>query len=300
MKVLNFGSLNVDYVYRVDHIVRKGETLSTQSRQEFAGGKGLNQSIALANAGLEVFHAGCIGPGGEFLLDVLKNAGVDVTFVKRMADTPVGHTIIQNSDDGDNCILLYGGANQAVTREQIDAVLEHFQPGDYLVLQNEISNLAYLFERAVAKQIQIVCNPSPMNETVKELPLEKAAYLFVNEIEAGQLLGADSGSERELVGALSRRFPRTRVILTLGKDGADYIDGDKCIHQAIFPVKAVDTTAAGDTFTGFFMGGILGGQSPEEALRYASKAASIAVTRRGASPSIPTAAQVRAELDGQA
>ena len=104
MKILNFGSLNIDYVYKVDHIVQRGETQHSISRSVFSGGKGLNQSVAMAKAGLPVYHAGCIGAGGEFLLDVLHESGVDTSLVKVLQDTPSGHTVIQNSKDGDNCI----------------------------------------------------------------------------------------------------------------------------------------------------------------------------------------------------
>ena len=122
MKVLNFGSLNIDYVYRVDHILVKGETESSFSRNIFAGGKGLNQSVALGRAGVNVYHAGCIGEDGRFMVELLNEAGVDTRFVKVLTDSPSGHTVIQNDKEGDNCILLYGGANIRVTKEQVDAL----------------------------------------------------------------------------------------------------------------------------------------------------------------------------------
>lgn len=148
MKILNFGSLNIDYVYKVDHIVQRGETQHSISRSVFSGGKGLNQSVALAKAGLPVHHAGCIGAGGEFLLDMLHESGVDTLLVKVLQDTPSGHTVIQNSKDGDNCILLFGGANQCITKEFCDEVLANFSAGDYLVLQNEISSIPHLIKKA--------------------------------------------------------------------------------------------------------------------------------------------------------
>lgn len=186
MKILNFGSLNIDYVYSVDHFVQKSETISSSQMNIFSGGKGLNQSTALGRAGAQVFHAGRIGKGGEFLVEQLKEAGVNTDLVVLDSQCSTGHAIIQNDAEGDNCILLYGGANQRITKEQIDATLDQFDAGDYLVLQNETSNLPYLMEKAAEKQMKIVLNPSPMDEKIKALPLDKVTLFFVNEIEAAR------------------------------------------------------------------------------------------------------------------
>ena len=292
MKILNFGSLNIDYVYKVDHIVQRGETQHSISRSVFSGGKGLNQSVALAKAGLQVYHAGCIGAGGEFLLDVLHESGVDTSLVKVLQDTPSGHTVIQNSKDGDNCILLFGGANQCITEEFCDEVLSNFYAGDYLVLQNEISSIPHLIKKAHERGMQIVLNPSPMTEEIKTWPLECIDYFFVNEIEASQLTGEASDDEDALVSGLRKTFPNAHVVLTMGKNGSCYLYGDTKLHQDAVRVKAVDTTAAGDTFSGFFLSGILSGRTPGEALELAAKAAAIAVTRPGAAPSIPTLEEI--------
>ncbi len=192
MKVLCFGSLNIDYTYKVDHFVKKGETLSSGSLQVFSGGKGLNQSIALARAGAETYHAGSIGEDGRFLLEQLQDAGVDTRYVTVLETVRTGNAIIQNDKEGDNCILLYGGANQAVTTDQADAVLEHFRKGDFLVLQNEINELAYIMERAHERGMKIVLNPSPMDEKIQGLPLGYVDYFMLNEIEASQILGQET------------------------------------------------------------------------------------------------------------
>lgn len=294
MKVLNFGSLNIDYVYKVDHMVQKGETELSTGRQIFAGGKGLNQAVALGRAGLPTYHAGSIGRDGYFLLDMLKEAGVDVSFVQVLDDTPTGHTIIQNDKDGDNCILLLGGANRAITREQVDKTIAAFEAGDFLVLQNEINHLAYIMEKAHEKGMKIVLNPSPMDETIAALPLEYIDYFFVNEVEASQLTGASRDDENALLAGLMRKFPGARVILTLGTRGSVYTDGETTVHADICKVKTVDTTAAGDTFSGFFLAGVIRGMEPAEALRLAARASSITVSRPGAAPSIPTMEEVKA------
>ena len=288
MKVLNFGSLNIDYVYRVPHFVQRGETLLSSGRGIYSGGKGLNQSVALARAGLKVFHAGCIGEEGTLLLDALRAADVDTTFVRVKSDVPSGHTIIQNAEDGDNCILLFGGANQSITKEQIDETLAHFEAGDYLVLQNEINLLEYVMLRAHEKGMRVVLNPSPMDEKILALPLETVSFFFVNEVEASQLTGVSREDAEALSDALAEKFPHARVILTLGTNGSRYICGEERVTQEAFPVQAVDTTAAGDTFSGFFLAGFIEGKTPKEALELAARASAVCVTRQGAAPSIPT------------
>ena len=141
MKVLNFGSLNIDYVYDVDDFVKKGETISSKDLNVFCGGKGLNQSVALAKAGAEVYHAGMIGEDGKFLLDLLKEAGVNIDNVVIRDDIRTGNAIIQRNKSGDNCIILFSGANRSITKDYVDRVLSGFEKGDYIVLQNEISEL---------------------------------------------------------------------------------------------------------------------------------------------------------------
>lgn len=296
MRVLCFGSLNIDYTYKVDHFVGKGETLSSESLQVFSGGKGLNQSIALAKAGADTYHAGAIGEDGRFLLKIMEDAGVHTEYVAELPDVRTGNAIIQNDREGDNCILLYGGANQAVTQEQVDEVLSHFQAGDFLVLQNEINELEYIVRKAHEKKMKIVLNPSPMNEKVTALPLDYVDYFMLNEVEAGQILGRavqDGYDGEALASALLARFPDAAVVLTLGGDGSVYMDREKTIRQPVYKVKAVDTTAAGDTFTGFFIGGIMNGLTVNEAMDQASRAAAIAVTRQGAAPSIPLLEEVK-------
>lgn len=295
MKVLSFGSLNIDYTYKVDHFVQKGETLSSESLQVFSGGKGLNQSIALAKAGADVYHAGAIGEDGKFLLAVMEKAGVNTSCVKILDEVRTGNAIIQNDKEGDNCILLYGGANQAITREQIDAVLAQFDAGDYLVLQNEINELSYLITKAHECGLKIVLNPSPMNEKILALPLQYVDFFLLNEVEAFQIMGWKADAEEDmdaLAAALQAKYPQATVVLTIGSAGSIFANGDKQFRQSSFRVKAVDTTAAGDTFSGYFIAGLLNGLSEEAAMERASKASAIAVTRPGAAPSIPTQDEV--------
>ena len=292
MKVLCFGSLNIDYTYKVEHFVQKGETISSQSLQVFSGGKGLNQSIALAKAGADTSHAGAIGTDGRFLLEQMEAAGVNTEHVAVLEDVRSGNAIIQNDREGDNCIILYGGANQAITREQADSVIGSFAPGDYIVLQNEINELAYIMEKAHERGMKVILNPSPMDEKIKALPLDYVDYFLLNEVEAGQILETDETDGEILADRLLERFPGAAIVLTLGSKGSIYADGTQKIRQQAYRVKAVDTTAAGDTFTGYFIAETASGQAPEKAMDLASRASAIAVTRAGAAPSIPLRKEV--------
>ncbi len=295
MKVLNFGSLNIDYVYSLDHFARKGETISSDSLDIFSGGKGLNQSIALGRAGACVFHAGAVGSDGEFLIRLMEESGVDTRFVKRLDTVRTGNAIIQRNKAGDNCIILYGGANRSITREQVDETLKFFEAGDYLVLQNEINEMAYIMEAASKKGMKLVLNPSPMDEQMLSAPLSLVDLFLLNEIEAGQILGCESTAVEngeDLCAQLAKRFPDASIVLTLGEKGSIYMGQGETICQSIYRTNTVDTTAAGDTFTGYFVSGILKGLPVKEAMDLASKASSIAVSRLGAAPSIPCLKEV--------
>ncbi len=289
MKILNFGSLNLDLVYQMPHFVRAGETLSSTSFTRSVGGKGLNQSVALAKAGAQVYHAGLVGEDGEMLRSFLQENGVDVRFV-RTVDAPSGHAVIQVEPAGNNCIFLYGGANQCVTEAFIREALEPFEAGDFLILQNEINDIGRIIELAADRGMQVVLNPSPIADNLKSLPLERISWFILNEIEGAELSGrSDAGDVLEGLTAL---YPHARIVLTLGSEGSVYAGEGRRVHQSAYRVKAVDTTAAGDTFTGFFFAAMAEGAPVEEALRRASKASAISVTRPGAAASIPTLDEV--------
>ncbi len=289
-RFLCFGSLNLDYTYRVSHFVRAGETLAASEVQTFCGGKGLNQSIALARAGGTVFHAGSIGQDGASLLEALSRAKVNTDFVTVLEQEKTGHAIIQTTADGENCILLFSGANRCVTKAQIDLVLERFDCGDMLVLQNEISEIPYLIRQAKNKGMRVAFTPAPMQEDVRSYPLEETDYILLNETEAAALAAAERSRKTtadDLADRLSETYPNVHFVMTLGSAGALCFHGQERVFQSAFRVKAVDTTAAGDTFAGFFLQSIAAGKEIREALATAAKAAAVCVTRKGASPSIP-------------
>lgn len=290
MKILNFGSLNYDNVYSVDHILVPGETLSAGKMETFCGGKGLNQSIALKMAGADVFHAGLVGEDGSLLLDLLKQNGVDVSNVKTVPGKS-GHTVIQVDSHGQNGILLFGGSNRRLTREWISKVFSGFSAGDMLLLQNEVNGIDYIIDLAYRKGMRIAFNPSPFDDAVKQCDLHKISVLLLNEIEGYQIAGVKNPDG--ILGFFKENYPNAAIVLTLGKDGVVYQDQKQRLSHGIYPVKVVDTTAAGDTFTGFFLACVMKNKPVQEALEIASKASSIAVTRKGAAPSIPALDEVQ-------
>lgn len=295
-KILNFGSLNIDYVYAVEHIVKEGETESSVDYNVFAGGKGLNQSVALSRAGGHVFQAGRIGTEGLFLKQALEQCGVNCQFL--FTDNSAnGHAIIQRAANGENSIVLYPGANYRITKTDIDHVLSHFEAGDILVCQNEISEMEYLISSAFQKKMRIAWNPSPITEIVNSIDFNMITWLIINEIEGNSITGEDT--PEKILNVLRKQYPNLRVVLTLGADGALYQDKNITVKQAHYTIPVKDTTAAGDTFLGYFISEIATAKNESEiqhALRLASMAAALAVSKDGAMPSIPVREEVECEL----
>lgn len=284
MRIYNLGSLNIDYVYDVDHFVSAGETLSSDKMQIFPGGKGLNQSVALARAGAEVIHGAVIGEDGGFLTEILSSAGVDTSRIETIPRR-CGHAVIQVDKSGQNCILLYPGTNRCIDRRYIENFLSDAERDDILVVQNEISGLDIAFETAHRKNMRIAFNPSPFHSDIKKLPLSLVRWLFCNETEGEALFG--SRDIREITERFITQIPDGDLVLTLGKDGSVFKNREKFIAQPIFETKTVDTTAAGDTFLGYFLASVTKGESVERSMEIASKAASVAVSVKGAASSIP-------------
>ena len=289
MNILNFGSLNIDYVYRVDTFLEAGETKLSKDLNLFCGGKGLNQSIAMARAGNTVYHAGLLGEDGQMLKDKLMDNGVKLDYLKPVSGKS-GHAIIQVADSGQNCILLYGGTNQALTVEFIDSVLDSFGPDTMLLIQNELNLTDYIIEKAARRGIPVAMNAAPMDDKVLSYPIHKLTWLMVNEVEGRALSGA--AADEDIIPALIKRYPGVNVLLTLGHRGSMCHYQGRTVACSAHHVHAVDTTAAGDTFNGYFLRGILNGLNVEKCLELATTAAAICVTRPGASDSVPMAAEV--------
>lgn len=292
MKIINLGSLNFDKVYDVPHFVSEGETILGLGYAEFLGGKGLNQSLALARAGAEVYHAGAIGPDGDPLRECLVESGVNVQYLQQI-ETVSGHAIIQNAG-GQNCIIVYGGSNQCVTKEYIASVLKNFAPGDVLLLQNEVSNVPFAIEEAKRLGLKVAFNASPITAELLSYPLDQVDYFIINEVEGKALAATQESDYEAILAALVARFPKATVVLTVGENGVLYQSGEKKARHKCYKVKVADTTAAGDTFCGYFLAGTAMGLSVEEILKQASMAGAIAVSKHGASTSIPVRSEVEA------
>ena len=294
MKILSFGSLNIDYNYKLDHIVAPGETISSHDLIVTCGGKGLNQSIALRKAGAQVLHAGIIGYDGDMLRKTLEDAGVDTTLLKIDPDSKSGHTIIQIEEKtAQNCIIVCPGTNGMVEKDFIDEVVSHFEPGDYAVFQNEITNVDYAMKSCREKGLRVVFNPSPMTKELAASDIyQYVDDLFINEVEGEQMTGTDD--PEAILQSLKESWPQCRVILTLGSKGAVILTEDGPYYQKAYPCEAVDTTGAGDTFSGYFTALSAAGKTPAEALELSCKASSLAVRKMGAAASIPLLEEVLA------
>lgn len=289
MKILNYGSLCIDHVYSVPYFVKPGETLSCTNYERHPGGKGLNQSLALAYAGADVWHAGMIGNDGIWLKELLTEAGVNTAMIQ-VTDTPSGHALIQVIPSGENAIVISGGANKTVKKDALDRVFAQCAKGDCLLLQNEISSMPEIMKTAKSKSMQVVFNAAPFTNEVLDYPLECVDLFILNEVE-GEALSGEKAPQK-IIESLLEKYQHASVVLTLGQRGAIYGDRDQTVHQDAYTVEAIDSTGAGDTFTGFFMSGWLAGKTANRCLEVACKAAAICVTRKGAATSIPSQSDI--------
>ena len=285
MAFLVMGSLNYDDNYFLDHIVMPGETIASRTMESACGGKGFNQAVALAKAGAEVYLAGLVGEAdGERICQEARENGIKDTFLRKK-EGYTGKAIIQIDQTGQNSIVLFGGANRQWTLEYVDKVLEHFQAEDILILQNEINVTAEIITKAWEKGMKIVLNPSPFEEKILNWPLEKVSLFLLNEVEGGQMTGEKE--PEKILKRLQAKYPNADFVLTYGEKGAWYVGNGETAYCPAKKVKVIDTTAAGDTFTGYFLSARGRGYGVEESLKKATAAAGEAVTRKGAAVSIP-------------
>lgn len=297
MAVINFGSINIDHVYSVDHFVRPGETLASSNYQQLLGGKGANQSIALAQAGADVKHVGSIHESDASFKQTLIKNGVDCRYV-RCHDVPSGHAIIQVTPSGENAIVLFGGANQTITPDTVKKALLDTGSSDWVLTQNETSCIDEVLRQAREKGLKVAFNPAPMSDNVHELPLDCVDLLIVNETEAAAITGQSSLDE--IVSCFQEKWQHAEVLITLGKEGVMMIRKDEVEKVPAFKVEAVDTTAAGDTFIGYFLSAYSNHTDARQALKRGCAASALAVTRQGAAQSIPSQQEVDRFLAKQA
>lgn len=276
--ILNFGSINIDNVYRVSQLVKAGETISAKSFERFLGGKGVNQSIAAHRAKGNVKHIGHIGRDA-WISDQLNTMEIDLDFIFE-SDHPTGHAIISVDDAGENEIVIFSGANTAFSLPACRGVLAQFAQGTpWIVLQNEINLSADLAKMAKEMGYKACYSAAPFDAVKVREILPYLDLLALNETEFADLQDALGKGPADLGIDI--------VLVTLGAKGAKLHMGDDVIFQNSFPVTPIDTTGAGDTFLGSFIARFDAGDDAATSLRYAAAASAIQVTRVGAAPAIP-------------
>lgn len=285
MAIWNLGGINADYVYRVPHIPAPGETLDGHSRQVFLGGKGANMSVAAARAGAHVQHIGAVGHDGRWAMDRLMEYGVDTrNIVQIEGDT--AHAIIMVADDGENGIMVYPGANRTILESHLQQALTQAKTEDWFVTQNEVNLQVEGAKLAHEMGLKVAYAAAPFDADVTSQMLPYLDFLILNEVEADQLASATGRGPADL--------PVKDVIVTLGAKGATWFGSSGQTHVAAFDVTPVDTTGAGDTFTGYVLAGLDRGHPMEQAMKTAAKAAALMVTRHGTADVIPELSEVQA------
>ncbi|GGA16802.1 ribokinase [Neptunicoccus cionae] len=278
--ILNFGSINLDLVYRVPHLPAAGETLASSSFEKYLGGKGINQSIAAHRSGAQTLHLGCVGPDGDWLREQIAGFGLSLDGL-RTVTTPTGHAVIFVDDSAENQIVLFGGSNQAFTTDQFEAALAQADPAtDWVLCQNETNNVPKMAQLAKAKGLRVAYSAAPFDADHAIPLLDHIDLLAVNEGEAAALQSA-LGKDIQSLGL-------PYLLITKGSKGATLYAGGQQFDQDSFTVTPKDTTGAGDTFLGAFVAELSASDDPAKALQFAAAAAAVQVTRAGAAPAIPT------------
>jgi ribokinase len=280
MTIFNLGSINADHVYRVPHLPGPGETLAAHSLQTGLGGKGANMSVAAARAGSHVAHIGAVGADGLWARDRLMEYGVDTRHIAQL-DVPTGHAIINVDDAGENAITLFSGANQAIKENAISAALSAGSTGDILVMQNETNAQLIATEVGSKLGFRVCYAAAPFDAEAVKAVLPFLDFLILNQIEAEQLETA--------LGLKIEDLKIEDIIVTLGSDGARWLNKTNGIYRKFDALKVtpIDTTGAGDTFTGYVLSGLDRGLSMGQAISLAMRAAALMVTRMGTADVIP-------------
>ena len=301
-KVAVLGSINVDTTYHMERFPEPGETLAAKDKSSAPGGKGANQAVAAARSGSQTYFIGMVGTDaeGKFMREALQADGIDTSHIGNDPHHGTGTALVTLDANGQNDIMVYGGANQAMTTanlKDLDALMEEV---DFLVTQFETPQEVALaaFKAAKAHDVITVLNPAPAKEILPEL-LAYTDVIAPNETESALLSGIEITDEASLV-QTAQAFQEkgvTTTLITLGSKGAFFATKDDHGIVPAFKVKAVDTTAAGDTF----LGALISQLDPAmtnlaDAIRYAQRASSLTVQRMGAMPSIPTEVEVTAAL----
>lgn len=281
MAIYNLGSINADLFYRVPHLPQAGETLAASSMLRGLGGKGANMSVAAARAAGRAIHIGAVGSGGKWAVDRLLEYGVDTRHISILEDVPTGHAIINVDDQGENAIVLLPGANHEITESAIGAALSEASPGDTLLIQNETNNQAFAAQIAQSLGVFVAYAAAPFDAESVQAVLPYLDFLILNTVEAAQFEQATGQSPEDL--------NEKMVIVTRGSQGCSFYENrsGNIRHFPALPVTPVDTTGAGDTFTGYVLAALDRGFPMPQAISLATRAAALMVTRHGTADVIP-------------
>lgn len=288
MTVWNLGSINADYFYRVPHLPEPGETIAAASLDRGLGGKGANMSVAVARAGARAAHIGAVGADGRWAVDRLMEYGVDTRWI-RETELPTGHAIINVDDSGENSIVIYPGANRDIPESVVGLALAEAEPGDILLMQNETNKQRFAAEIGSKLGLKIVYAAAPFSVAAITAILPQLDMLILNAVEMEQLHSATG-----LVPGPEMGVPT--VLVTRGADGCVLFEAKNEFKPQSFAarkVMAVDTTGAGDTFTGYFLAGLDRGMPVAQAIDLAMRAAALMVTRKGTADVIPDLREVQ-------
>lgn len=289
--IWNLGSINADNLYQVPHLPAAGETLAAAQYRQGLGGKGANMSVAAARGGAQVSHIGAVGADGRWAVDRLVEYGVDISHIATV-NTPTGHAVVAIDEHGENSIILFLGANHALTHGLIEQALTQASPGDWVVMQNETNAQSFTAKAAKSRGMKVLYAAAPFEAMAVKAVLDDVDILVLNEIEARQLTDSMKTTLAEL--------PVRDVIVTLGKDGCRWVsDGSERIFPA-YPATAVDTTGAGDTFTGYLAAGLDRNMPMPDAIDLALKAGALMVSRKGTADVIPDLKEIEKHQFGPA
>lgn len=302
-KIVIVGSSNTDMVVRVDHFPLPGETIIGNQFMTNQGGKGANQAVAVARLGGDTVFVARLGDDvfGAQSLQLLKQEGMDTTYVKLTPGASTGVALIPVDAKGENCIIVASGANALLSVEDVKAAEGEIKNAAILLMQLEtpLDSLMYAAELAHKNGVTVVLNPAPFpKEPLPAEFLRNVDIIIPNETEAAYMAGQQVTDEASALAVIKKiqAMGVEKVIITVGKLGAYTSENDKLVRVPTYETKAVDTVAAGDTFCGGVCVALSKGYSLIDAIRVGNKAASIAVTRMGAQPSVPKAEEVFGKL----
>jgi ribokinase len=291
VKMTIIGSSSMDLVVTASKRPNKGETIIGESFKTVPGGKGANQAVAAARLGAQVYMVGCVGDDvfGEEIIKNFTSNGVLITNVKPVTHSETGTAHITLAD-GDNSIIVVKGANNYVTPDFVEKALDVIRESDIVLIQQEIpeETVEYVIEICFANNVPLLLNPAPAR-TISKNVIEKATYITPNEWEASVLF------ENKDIHEALKEYPN-KLLVTEGKNGVRYYDGENEVLVPAYVVNAVDTTGAGDTFNAAFAVAVADGKSIKESIRFANRAASLSVTKFGAQGGMPTREEVEGSL----